>query len=363
MRYLTLFLEAENVHLIKDVGMIPYTLYKEHGYQSTLACYRNGEYPYAEDELKGLNLVFVRKIFDNPFLDGLLFLLLNARKYDILQVYHLRFQSMFWLFLFKMLRPRSRNYLKLDANEQVLNYPQNGLKGAFNQYLFRKIDLVSVETASIQAQLIQQWGRAILLIPNGFLSTFDAPILFEHKKNKIITVGRIGAPEKRNELLLEAFATFCKQYQDWSLELIGPIQPSFNNYIHQYFATYPELKDKVTFTGAIQNRSELFKKYAAAKIFCITSAYEGFCISLVEAASAGCFLITSSVISAPDITANEKYGRIFPNGNLEELKKILVSVAHDETLLKSNCQEIQKFADEKFSWKVISQEINTQLKK
>ena len=51
MRYVTLFLKTENVHLLKDVGMIPYYLYKEHGMDCTIATYNNsGDYTYLEKE-------------------------------------------------------------------------------------------------------------------------------------------------------------------------------------------------------------------------------------------------------------------------------------------------------------------------
>ena len=38
-RFLTLFPELENVHLMKDVGMIPYIMHKEFGYDSYIASY------------------------------------------------------------------------------------------------------------------------------------------------------------------------------------------------------------------------------------------------------------------------------------------------------------------------------------
>ena len=61
MRFVTLFLKTENVHLLKDVGMIPYFLMKEHGADSTVVTYRNDDsYGYADDEVRGLKLEFVR---------------------------------------------------------------------------------------------------------------------------------------------------------------------------------------------------------------------------------------------------------------------------------------------------------------
>lgn len=354
MRYLTLFLEAENVHLIKDVGMIPYTLYKEYGYQSSLACYHNGEYPYADLELKGLNLVFVRRIFGNPFLDALLFLMLNARKYDILQVYHLSFQSMFWLFMFKAIRPLSRTYLKLDANERVLNYPTKGLKGMINKYLFRKIDLVSVETAALKSPLEHIWGRAIALIPNGYFATQNDFIQYKDKSNIILTVGRIGATEKRTELLLEAFARFSDTFTDWTLTLVGPIEAHFHSYLKMFFEQQPQLETRVKIMGQINDRAALAEQYKLAKIFCLSSSVEGFPISLIEASSFGCYVVTSNITAANDITQNAHYGRIFPiESNAHQLAEVFSSLASNEEIIQSNCNNAQQFAHDNYKWEKI----------
>ena len=58
-RFCTIFPPAENVHLLKDVGMIPYVLYKEYGYNSTIACFNNGTYPALNGEVKGLKIDFI----------------------------------------------------------------------------------------------------------------------------------------------------------------------------------------------------------------------------------------------------------------------------------------------------------------
>ena len=99
-KFLTIFPNAENVHLIKDVGMIPYTLHREYGYDSTIASYKNGVYPYYETEVKGITQVFISKKFNNEILNVCWFILMNFRKYDILQCYHISEQSLIYLNLF-----------------------------------------------------------------------------------------------------------------------------------------------------------------------------------------------------------------------------------------------------------------------
>ena len=83
-KFLTIFPNAENVHLIKDVGMIPYTLHREYGYDSTIASYKNGVYPYYETEVKGITQVFISKKFNNNVvLNGID---LNINKGDVVAI-------------------------------------------------------------------------------------------------------------------------------------------------------------------------------------------------------------------------------------------------------------------------------------
>jgi hypothetical protein len=45
--FVTIFTETENFHLVKDVGQIPYFMYKTEGYDAELISYKNNEeYPY-----------------------------------------------------------------------------------------------------------------------------------------------------------------------------------------------------------------------------------------------------------------------------------------------------------------------------
>jgi hypothetical protein len=61
MTFVTLFPGATNIHLTKDVGMIPFIMHKYYGYDSTLVCYKNDEYDYLETEVKGLKIDFLEK--------------------------------------------------------------------------------------------------------------------------------------------------------------------------------------------------------------------------------------------------------------------------------------------------------------
>jgi glycosyltransferase involved in cell wall biosynthesis len=366
LRFLTVFPHTQNVHLIKDVGMLPFVLHKEFGYDSTIASYRNGEYPYLETEVKGLKQVFIKRIFKVSTLDTFIFIFFNFRKYDIVQCYHFDKRSLMILFLFKFLKKitfsNAFTYLKLDAVDDIKKTKLNFVY----KILSKNINLMSAETKVLYDFINKNnlLARKVEYIPNGFYDGgVEESVDFESKENLIITVGRIGTYVKNNEILLEAFKDFALVNSEWKLEVIGPIEDNFQNYIQIYFELNPNLIDRVSFTGSITNREVLGCKYKKAKIFVLTSRNEGFPLVYLEAIKAGCTIISSAISSAYDITDNEKYGALFPVGDAKGLANELSKTISNTDKLSMDCIAIQQFAYEKYSWSKISIDVNNLIQK
>jgi glycosyltransferase involved in cell wall biosynthesis len=361
LQFLTVFPYAKNIHLVKDVGMIPYILHKKYGYVSTLATYNNCNYPYLTNEVRGLKLTFIKKIIGISTIDTLIFLFFNFKKYDVVQCYHLDFRSVIILSFYKTLKKltlsKSNTYLKLDAVDDIRKIRLNFLM----KYFVKKINLISVESKNIYEFLNKNniLGRRIEYIPNGFYKRADhSNIDYKTKENLIITVGRIGSYQKNTELLLEAFKDFYQLNSNWTLELIGPIECEFENEIQKYFEKYPYLIGNVIFLGNIENRSELKLKYDRSKIFILTSRYEGFPLVFLEAITSGCSIISTAFSSAFDITDNGKYGELLLTDNSKELTLKLYELISDEAKLEKNCSDLQNFANEHYSWLNICKNIN-----
>lgn len=365
-RFLTFFPFAENIHLTKDVGMIPYVLYKEFNYDSTIACYNNGNYPYLDTEVLGLKQQFIPKIFNNYTLDSLMFILFNFRKYDIVQCFHLIQPSLLTLSAFKILKrisfAPSFTYLKLDTDDSIKSSKLNRLY----RFLLNSIDLISIETKSIYSYLNENnvFGKKVSYIPNGFYDNEKRKdVTFAEKENLIITVGRIGTYQKNNEVLLEGLKQFLVVNNEWRVEIIGPVEDEFKIYCDSFFTVNPSLKKCIVFTGAITDRKILKDKYKKAKIFVLTSRFEGFPLVFLEAIKAGCTIISSNVTSAYDITDDEKYGSIFPIGDSYVLAQGLEKIISNPVKLENDCKLIQNFAYEKFSWKEICEKLDFLIKK
>jgi glycosyltransferase involved in cell wall biosynthesis len=149
------------------------------------------------------------------------------------------------------------------------------------------------------------------------------------KENTIISVGEIGTNPKNNMELIVAFAKASDVLKNWKLKLIGNIEPEFQVIINNFIAIFPDLKERIIFTGAITDKIELYNEYAKAKIFALTSLSEGLPNVYSEALFHGCMFITSDVDAADDITNCGELGMKYKRGDIEELTRMLIKLCSD----------------------------------
>lgn len=362
IRFVTLFPGAQNIHLIKDVGMIPFILHKYFGYDSSLACYGDDEYPFLENQVSGLKLDIVQKNTGNEDMDGNIYLLRNALNIDILQVYHWLPRTLNWVNIYKRMNPNGKVYIKLDVNSVVRDIDFNMYYSQLQKENFMNCTLISGETKDLCEYLNRAWPINVQYIPSGFYDYENkVHVSYEEKENIICTVGRIGSYQKATEILMMAFKEASSYISDWKLKIIGSIEKDFEAYIDNFFKISPELKDRIIFTGEINDRVKLKEEYNKAKIFCLTSRWESFGLAFVEAESSGCYIISSNVDSAKDITDNKKYGDIFEVNNIGQLSQSFIKHCNDENELKIVCEEVQHYAYENFYWVKICKKIKDYL--
>jgi glycosyltransferase involved in cell wall biosynthesis len=357
MRFVTLFLDTKNIHLTKDVGMIPYMLHKKFGYNSSIACYKNEDYSYLSTEVKGLNIDFIKRYTNISMIDGIIYLLKNASKIDVLHLFHFRNLTFIWIILYKFLNSKGIVYLKLDASRDIKAQKLKG-KNIIAKIALNKCKLVSVEAKELYDYLNQHWDKKVEFIPNGFDDKNGVKLITpQEKENYIITVGRIGTKQKNNEVLMEAFSKIHDEIPSWKVKLIGPVEKEFKSYIDIYFNKYPALKDKVIFTDAIYDKEQLNNEYRKAKVFCLTSRWEGFPLVFLEAIKNGCYIISSDVAAAHDVTDDGKYGDIFKVEDTDKLSNLLLKNCMESEKMNIMYSQIQEFAYKNYTWQSICDKI------
>nr|WP_307897797.1 glycosyltransferase [Clostridium botulinum] len=264
MKYCVLYPNTKNVNLIKEMGMIPYKLHKNFGYDSKIVCYNLDEYTYLNEEVKGLKIDFLDRKYNNYSLDGLRYLKKQAKNIDVLQIFHVTLYSLLYAFMYKRLNPKGKIYLKLDCSHKLIDkiLSLNSIKyKLLNKYL-DKVDLISVEQKILTKKLkniLPSQSDKIVNIPNGvdykYLEEKNIYYDFSKKENIVLSVTRVGAEEKNTQMLLEAFNNI-KNIEElgWKLVIVGPIEEEFNKYIESYFNNNPKMRKLVEFKGSISDR-------------------------------------------------------------------------------------------------------------
>lgn len=356
IKFVTLCPWCDNVNLLKDVGMIPYNLYKYHGCHSTIACYKSEDgYSYLNKEVKGLKLEFIERKFNNMVLDAAWYLMKNAKKIQVLNIYHLSVEKRFiWAWIYKLINPKGIIYLKLDMDYRELNRLKKDNKIIYHikKKCLQNIDIISGESKVICNEIQGLYKCKVDYFPNGCYEDYKIGVSEQEKQNIFLTVGRLGTEQKATELLLEAFAYSANEHS-WVLRMVGPVQEGFQKYIDTFLQEHIELNNRIQYVGIITDKEKLAEEYAKAKVFVLPSRWESFGIVLVEALMEGCYIIVSDAVpSAKDITNEGQYGEIVKTNNVDALSEAMTRATQNECIVKKN-NSVKKYAQENFRWETI----------
>jgi len=342
------FVDAE---LCKDLGIITMIFNKHLNYNSHILCSKNQE---NYDEVTKQNIE-MHYIVDEDSINNVL------ENTDVLFLIGFYDFNLLMIQKFKSINPKGKVYLKLDINIHWLGRIVFGLDTA---KLLNEVTLISAECRNIKKILDEKWPVKVEYIPNGYYNTgISRNIEYKEKENTIITVGRLGTYEKATEILLQAFKLASTKLTDWKLKLLGSIEPHFQVVIDNFLDSNPELKDRIIFTGRINDRNLIEEEYRKAKIFCLTSRCEGFPNVFGEAANKGCYIVSSDIDPAWDITDDKKYGSITPINDYVFLANELITVCSNEARVETVCRDIQIYTRENFEWIKLCQKIDSFLNK
>lgn len=367
--FVTIFDRTKNFHLVKDVGQIPFHMYKEFDYDSKIVtCKNDSEYPYLDKEVKGLKIDFIPKInFFNINLGVVFYLIKNAKNIEILHQVHIRSYTLFYAKIYKMLNKNGINYIKADVDEKYLMDRGTIIKKKHLKNVDKYVDFISFETEQIFELAKEKYGKfskKILKVTNGidenYVKSLNLKVMdCSEKENIILYVARVGSFPKNTELFLNSIKRI--DLDDWKVHIIGEIDKKFELFVKSFMANNSNLKNKVIFHGNITSREEIYNYYSRAKIFCLTSLYEGFPLVFPEALYFGNYIITTDVSGAKDITNNEKFGTIVKDFEVETYSYSLQQLIKSPKLDNKCCENIKNFAIENFTWQSIVKNLHEKL--
>ncbi|HCQ29732.1 MAG TPA: hypothetical protein DIU39_05560 [Flavobacteriales bacterium] len=370
--FVTIFPYLRNEHLIKDVGQIPHFL--SENYNTKLVAYDlNQSFTHTSQEAKNLPIELVKpnsakKVKESAMAN---YIRENASKIDVLNLYHLTIETFIFIIIYKKNNPQGKVYIKADVyNDNLINtkYSHNFIKNIYYRNIERQamkiIDIVTVENKKAIALFKKRYPEytgKLFYLPNGVNDVFienNLHILpFENKQNRILVSGRIGAPEKNHEIILQVLPKL--NLKEWEIVFAGPVQPSFQQKVEIFYDENPQLREKVIFTGEIIDRLQLYDLYNKSKVLCLTSEKESFGLAFTEALYFGNYLIgTEGMFAFDDITDNGKYGTKLPFNNQQALQNTLQQIIDGKITLQDKCASAKKYAVQNFTWSKITRNLS-----
>lgn len=379
LRFVTLFPVAENVHLTKDVGQIPWFFQHHLGYSSSLVCFSsNQDFPALKDEAKGLDLHFIDRTGKKYFIEQAVvdFLHQHARDIDVLNVYHLNRETFYYGNLYKKLNPQGFLYCKLDlANRFLIHGKKTHSANFFKNLVFRRweskfirnVDLFSVENQSGLELMKKRYPLCtskIIRMPNGVNTRFvEEHFQFpEQKEHVVLIMGRIGDVNKNHEILLRVIPHL--ELKDWKFIFAGPVLQRFKPKVEAFFNEFPEHRQNVLFIGELTKRTLVYDWFRRSAVTCLTSGEESFGLVFVEGLYFGNYLIgTEGMSSFDDISDSGRFGKKLPFNDDEALRATLQEVIDEPEKVEEMREDAMDFARRNFTWPVLVEQLDHEIRK
>ncbi len=370
--FCTIFPNYKDFHFYKDPGQIPFRFSKL-GYDTSLVCYgKKFGLPETEKFLRVIKIP--DKYFYRKFNAGILFFLLwNARQIDILNTYHLEWNSLLFSFVYKILNRKGFSYIKLDncalsgtyqwekdyAGDNTGHIKDRSLKRRLKKHIARKYFIKKVDLWSVEDEYSKNLFEAgydlfkgkLVTVYNGHTAdlhdSVEAPDL-KVKEDIIMTAGRLGTFQKATETLLESFKEVAAQNQ-YTLHLAGTVDQTFYAYLDNFRKDNPNLDERVFFHGAL-NRDELIRLYRRSKIFCLPSRFEGMAIVFPEAMYYKNAILTTRYVSLKYLIDKYQIGMMVEKDNPKELSEALLELINNINLRERMGQRAHEISVTLLSW-------------
>lgn len=221
-------------------------------------------------------------------------------------------------------RYETSNYLIHSAHIQVPIITMFHMDPAFIMPRMPKGELQAIEKSAAAQVLLPHDAKVvkkycpranIVWIPNAVPQYEEqADLSSEKKVYKIINAARLNKPQKRQHILIDAFARLAAEFPQWTVELWGGGNESGASYAEELQKRIREysLEDRVFLKG---ESTHIIDEYIKGDIFCFPSAYEGFPLAMTEAMSAGLPpVVFKSCTAAAALIEDGKTGMLSDDG-------------------------------------------------
>lgn len=184
-----------------------------------------------------------------------------------------------------------------------------------------------------------------IIIPNALsFSSFFLPKDLPKKKKNVLLVARFSENQKRIKLALKIWKEVHKyrDVEDWNFIIVGD-----GIYKNEYLNMVRKENIPNVYFEGLQKDTE--KYYRQSSIFMMTSAFEGWGLTLTEAQQMGCVPIAfKSYKSLTDIITDNYNGIIIEECNIDKyihyLHKMMINDKYRESMAINSIESAKRFS-------------------
>lgn len=191
------------------------------------------------------------------------------------------------------------------------------------------------------AAIYPELSEKFLTIYNPITRLTETNLPLE-KKNEIIFLSRLTHADKRPDLILRIFAKVAGSHPQWKLKIVGD-GPERENL--ERLARSLEIDRQVRFIGHSSNPAE---HLASASILCMTSAFEGWPMALIEAMQYSVAPMAFNCSAGVEEILTDGRGILIPSGDIDgyaaELARLMDSAELRHQLTDSTSEFLQSLS-------------------
>lgn len=190
----------------------------------------------------------------------------------------------------------------------------SGLLGIIRDYTCKRMDGLVFQSEGARDYFKISKRQKTIVIHNSVTVPQDLYPIAEERDNRIVSVGRLH-PQKNQNLLLEAFEKIASRYPKIRLDFYG------DGELHDELQIRIEAMGMVNRVSLHSSRKDIFDCIRKARLFVLSSDYEGMPNALMEAMSLGmpCISTDCRPGGARTLIKDGKNGFIVPVKNVDAL--------------------------------------------
>jgi L-malate glycosyltransferase len=301
------------------------------------------KYFYFFSEKQGEGNIFTRSAKITFWLLSYIpYILYKAKNYDIIYSHGALYSASLMSIGAKLYRKKLICYVHGGDVNKYSN--TNGVFYKFIKSTLMKCDLVVTNSYYMQGRLKIEYDIDSIVISPGYN---DKVFKYIPTKKKIDILFAGNAIKRKGiDILLKAIQLNKGYYRENKIKVrihcSGVLKDDYIKFVEKF-----NLNNIISF-GSRLEENELANAYRKTKLFIFPSREEPLGLVGIEAIACGAYLIATDTGGITEYVTEDYNGKLFNNGNYEELHQCIVSALNDYEKIKSNLpvtsQSVKKFS-------------------